>query len=227
MQKHFFNHSWTILTITGLLALPYISHANPNNDENQLVKHCDTSADKLTVSAKRAPLFKLLGEISKKCGIEILIDPTVNREINTKFSNMRLDQGLKRISRGLSYTFFYNQKSSKDNANKQYRISAVHILPQGKEDSGNLVPLRELHRGFKNKANRERAQAKIRSNRHLYGTRRTHASGSGQGKNKNQQGRGKSQGQTETIPINENKAKLEPVPPHEEGQRKKWGSHAQ
>jgi type II secretory pathway component GspD/PulD (secretin) len=87
--------------------------------------------DLLTVDANGVPLTQILAQISEQSGIEILVDPSVEKDINIYLPAQPLEKALKQLARDLNYAMHYNDKDS--------RLVAMKIVPQGKQSSGNLV----------------------------------------------------------------------------------------
>ena len=95
----------------------------------------DAAGDRLSVDVRRMALNQLLRQIVEQTGITILADPAMeNRLITVKIPGRPLDQALRKIFRGLSYVLRY------DNG-PPLRVSAVTLLPAGREDNPRLVPI--------------------------------------------------------------------------------------
>jgi type II secretory pathway component GspD/PulD (secretin) len=93
----------------------------------------DTKNDRLTVDAKKVPLTQILAQISEQSGVEILVDPSVEKDISIYLPAQPLKKALKQIARGLNYAMYYNDEDS--------RLVAMKIVPKGKQGSSNLVPV--------------------------------------------------------------------------------------
>ncbi len=94
----------------------------------------------LTVEADRTPLTQILAQIATQSGVKIIVDPSIEREISISLPEQPLEKALKQIARGLSYTMHYEEVDSR-NPTQGDRLVAMKILPQGKQGSGNLVPV--------------------------------------------------------------------------------------
>jgi type II secretory pathway component GspD/PulD (secretin) len=91
----------------------------------------DTKNDRLTVDAKSVPLTQILAQISEQSGVEILVDPSVEKELSIYLPAQPLKKALKQLARGLNYAMYYNDEDS--------RLVAMKIVPKGKQVNGNLV----------------------------------------------------------------------------------------
>jgi hypothetical protein len=92
----------------------------------------DRQTGLLTVEADRTPLTQILAQIATQSGVEIMVDPSIEKEISISLPEQPLEKALRKIARGLSYAMYYDVGDSK--------LVAMKILPQGKQGSGNLVP---------------------------------------------------------------------------------------
>ncbi|MHC4639491.1 MAG: hypothetical protein ACYTBV_18645 [Planctomycetota bacterium] len=91
----------------------------------------DTKNDRLTVDAKSVPLTQILAQISEQSGVEILVDPSVEKDINIYLPAQPLEKALKQLARDLNYAMHYDKAES--------RLVAMKIVPQGKQTSSNFV----------------------------------------------------------------------------------------
>ena len=92
----------------------------------------DRKTGLLTVEADHTPLTQILAQIAAQSGVEIIVDPSIEKEISISLPEQPLEKALKKIARGLSYAMYYDEADSK--------LVAMKILPQGKQDSGNRAP---------------------------------------------------------------------------------------
>lgn len=100
--------------------------------------HFDQSTNSITYNANNIPLKTLLAQISRKSGISILVDPSVQLPvIYSSAQKQSLDKMLLRLTRGLNAVVLYNNEGL---------ITTVKLLPTGQSDSGNLVPLVVEHK---------------------------------------------------------------------------------
>jgi type II secretory pathway component GspD/PulD (secretin) len=63
----------------------------------------------LSVDLREAPVREVLAAIGKQAGLRVLVDASVHRTISAQFTDMALEQGLRRLLRvaSLSYTLRY------------------------------------------------------------------------------------------------------------------------
>lgn len=102
----------------------------------------DKAKDILSVDADDASLQILLARIALLSGVEILIDPSIERRISIKIEDRSLEEGLKDIARGLSYAMTYN--NGKDNKGKPLLVS-MKIVPMGKTPGGLISVFPQQH----------------------------------------------------------------------------------
>lgn len=95
-------------------------------------------SDTLDVQAKNASLKSLLRAISLQSGVRIQMDPATNRPMTITLKNVPLDVALKRLARGLNYSFVYD--GGRNHAKTPLLVS-MNILPSGKLDSRYLQPV--------------------------------------------------------------------------------------
>ena len=104
----------------------------------------DRERDLLSVRADQVPLTQVLGRISDRSGIEILIDPSIDNKISIVISEQPLEKALKQIARGLSYVMLYGKSSNQDRSSG-LRLATMKLLPEGRQNSPNLVPVAVLN----------------------------------------------------------------------------------
>jgi len=100
----------------------------------------DASQDLVKIQASNASLTQVLAEIASKTNIIIRIDPAVEKKISTNLPPQPLRQALQKVVKGLSYVIEY-----KIDEKQQTVISGMKLLPKGKQDSGQLVPVSVLN----------------------------------------------------------------------------------
>lgn len=88
----------------------------------------------LSVDVKNESLLRLFEDLGKKCDIDISGKQVLsNKNISTKFQNMSLEQGIKRLiwtARIKNYALTYRK-----GAGSEYTISQIFFLPVGAEPS--------------------------------------------------------------------------------------------
>ncbi len=119
-----------MLALTG----PLIA-GNPN-----IIIGYDQQRDKISIQAENASLTTVLSDIAKKTNITIRIDPAVEKTVNFQLPPQSLQQALQKIVKGLSYVIEYST-----NEQERVVVSGLRLLPKGKQDSGQLVPVSVLN----------------------------------------------------------------------------------
>lgn len=98
----------------------------------------DKARDRLTVKAQNASLRQVLGSISLKTGLEILMTPEVEKKITVSIDKKPLEKAVNELvrSQGLNHALMYN----KGKKGKSLLVK-VKILPHGVADSAALLPV--------------------------------------------------------------------------------------
>jgi len=93
----------------------------------------DYSNGLLSIKAVKSPLLPVLESIGKATGIEIFVSRDLKPgDISIQFADEPLEDGLKRVLRGLSYAAVYSR--DKDS----WRMTALKVFPEGRY-SGEMV----------------------------------------------------------------------------------------
>lgn len=100
----------------------------------------DVRHDKLSVEAQDVPLKAIMSRIAFLSGIEVMFDPVVDHTVSINFKNETLEDGIRRISRGLNTIYKFADKK----LGVESLLISVQLLPQGKTDTSTLVPLMSL-----------------------------------------------------------------------------------
>jgi type II secretory pathway component HofQ len=72
----------------------------------------DIQHQRLSVQADRAPLNPLLTEVADRSGIEIYLQGETEEKVSVDLRNVGLEQGLKRLLRGINHAFTYGHDAS-------------------------------------------------------------------------------------------------------------------
>lgn len=126
----------TVRWLAGLgltLALGPVNAAAPD-----LQVRYDRAADRLSVHAERAPLSEVLKQVAARSGLEVLMDPAAEREVDVGFDALALEQGVKRIAGDLGTAMFYSRPAG--DADAAPMLTTVHVLAPGTGEA-NLLPL--------------------------------------------------------------------------------------
>ena len=97
----------------------------------------DSLKDRISIRAEQSMLFELLSSISKRCGIEIMADPSLDQNIQFTADAQPLEATLKSLMHGMNYLLVYSQPDARGDPR---RILAIHLLPQAKENGPVLAP---------------------------------------------------------------------------------------
>ena len=81
----------------------------------------------LSVSLQDAELREVLAEISRLCHIQFHVSGSINEKMTLSFSNLPLEEGLKRLLKNRNYSLFFAKDINK-NGKARYVISRVLIL---------------------------------------------------------------------------------------------------
>ncbi len=88
---------------------------------------------KLEVNAQDAPLIPLLESLARAAGIEIFVSDELEPvTVSASFTNMKMEDGLRSVLKGLNYAFVYSKKGD------SWPVSSIYIYPANKQ-SGKLV----------------------------------------------------------------------------------------
>lgn len=102
----------------------------------------DVEKNILSVEAKKVSLKSLLAIIQLETGVQFFINPTVEKKISIKFKNLSIEKGLKKIAKGLSYSFSYKKQSEKEKKDKKENLLiAMLIVKQGQDFKGAMPVL--------------------------------------------------------------------------------------
>ncbi len=102
--------------------------------------HYDKAGDRLTLDVREIPLRGLLAQIGLRTGVEILMDPAIERRVSANFKAVPLTEGLQRISQGLSTVLIHDKPGGAKPGTPEVLVR-MKVLPEGKHDSGQLQSL--------------------------------------------------------------------------------------
>lgn len=111
-----------VLCIAPMLCAENVPRLNVSYDDKE---------DLLTVDANFVPLTHILSQIATLSGVEIILDPSIQKDISIYLPPQPLENALKQLARDLNYAMQYDKAGS--------RLVVMKIVPQGKQNSGNLV----------------------------------------------------------------------------------------
>jgi subtilisin family serine protease len=123
-----------------LIAIPAICYAD--GVQNELFKKTDLNEKKafhlsiqkglLSLDAKEADVRKVLEEVSEKTGVEIEIDPNIESTISMSFSDLPLEDALKKIASNKGIVFS-NKKEESD-----FKIIKVLVLASSEKNQADI-----------------------------------------------------------------------------------------
>lgn len=102
--------------------------------------HYDQKRDRLSVQADQEPLSRVLAVIAAKARVNILMDPSINKTVSLRLAPQSLQKALQKVCKGLSYVIEYHT-----DVQQRSVVSGLRLLPQGKQDTGQLVPVAVLN----------------------------------------------------------------------------------
>ncbi|MBI3772433.1 MAG: hypothetical protein HY272_07020 [Gammaproteobacteria bacterium] len=100
----------------------------------------DLKQDRLSIQAQDVALKTIMTRIAFVSGIEVMIDPAVDRTVSANFKDESLEEGIRRITRGLNTIYQYSSKKP----NSKSLLIGARLLPSGKSDTSALVPVMSL-----------------------------------------------------------------------------------
>jgi len=92
--------------------------------------------DHMTADLESVPLRTVLAGISQKTGIQVFIEKGLNGTITAKFSNLSLEDGMKRILKGYSNSMIFSRKD------RIVSLAEVKVFEKG-HDAGTTFDLLE------------------------------------------------------------------------------------
>ena len=93
--------------------------------------------DNLSVNVRNAPLFDILKEIGTETGMEVKVDPEVNKNVTASFENVPIDRGIARLIHPLDYVMKW--KRITDGEESVDEITAVEIFKKGERGKAQQV----------------------------------------------------------------------------------------
>jgi hypothetical protein len=110
-HPHFTERRWSCSALVGLLiTLTAWTSAWPLRPLGAGIR-VSVHAGQLSVDLREAQVQDVLAAIGQQAGFLVRVDASANRTVNAQFTDMELDQGLRRLLRAasLSYTLLYAQ----------------------------------------------------------------------------------------------------------------------
>ncbi len=88
--------------------------------------------DRIDADLNQAPLRAVLADLSKRTGIQVHIEKGLEGNVSTKFSNLSLEKGLKRILSGYSSSMIFTK------VKENVMISQIKVFKNGHSDNTSL-----------------------------------------------------------------------------------------
>lgn len=85
--------------------------------------------DRIDADLKQAPLRIVLADLSKKTGIQVHIEKGLEGNVSTMFSNLSLEEGLKRILSGYSSSMIFAKVEG------EIKLSEIKVFEKGHSDN--------------------------------------------------------------------------------------------
>lgn len=148
--------------------MPGIVSADAQQISASAVRY-DPAADRLTLHVGNVSLVWALGEISRQSGLEVRVDPGIERQVSQEFRELPLDAAVGRLVSGLNVIKAYGEdRGGRENLKAGHKgklLVRIVVLPAGSSDASRAVPAFDpgKERGFRAamsvRASRERGAA--------------------------------------------------------------------
>ncbi|MDP8249029.1 MAG: hypothetical protein P9M00_12875 [Candidatus Tritonobacter lacicola] len=100
-------------------------------------KRVSVGDDTLSVNVRNAPLFDVLKEIGDRTGMEVKVDPEVNKNVTASFDNLPIKRGIARLIHPLDYVMKWKRTTSGEETVE--KITAVEIFKKGERGRAEKV----------------------------------------------------------------------------------------
>ena len=134
-----------MLLLLGLLAAPalagtaHVAGTDSLPVAGQAVRY-DAVSDRIAIQAQATSLTGLLAQISRQSGVEILIDPAVERPVTMDIKDQPLEQALEALTRGLNTVLVHDVRTLPGKG-EQNVLVMVKLLPKGQTNTALLMPV--------------------------------------------------------------------------------------
>ncbi len=98
----------------------------------------DSDSDRLSIDVTEVSLKGLLGVIGRNTGVEMRMDPAAERTVSARIESLPLEEGLKRITRGMSTIAIYDERPDKPGSAPM--LIGYYVLPEGQYDNSRALP---------------------------------------------------------------------------------------
>ena len=101
--------------------------------------HYDPATDRLTLDVRDMSLTQLLARISAQTGVEILIDPALERPVTVAMQDQPLEAGLTTLTREYNTVMIHDQRDVPGKGSQTLLIT-IKLLPRGQTNTALLRP---------------------------------------------------------------------------------------
>lgn len=120
-----------------LLLATFAAHGADGLQRQQIAY--DAVEDVLNVQVEQASMKAVLSRIALLSGLEILMDPRVERQVSADIEGQSLQRGIKQLVRDLNTVFVFEESNAQG---EEPLLVGVHLLPAGETtDQPRLEPL--------------------------------------------------------------------------------------
>lgn len=122
---------WVVIACF-LILLPLSGEA-----EEKSGKRISVAGDKLSVNVSGSPLFEVLTEIGAETGMEVKVDPEVNKNVTVAFENVSMDRGIARLIHPLDFVIKWKRITEEERQSDV--ITSVEIFKKGEREKARQV----------------------------------------------------------------------------------------
>lgn len=101
--------------------------------------HYDPATDRLTLNVQDMSLTQLLARISAQTGVEILLDPALERPVTVAVQDQPLEAGLTTLTREYNTVMIHDQRDVPGKG-IQTLLTTIKLLPRGQTNTALLRP---------------------------------------------------------------------------------------
>jgi len=132
-----------LMLLLGLVVAPAGAVTTTGADTNAVAEQAvqyDAATDRLSIEVQEMSLARLLAQVSRQTGVEILIDPAVERPVSTVIREQPLEKAITELTRGLNTVLVHDVRTLPGSGERNVLIS-VQLLPKGQTNTALLVPV--------------------------------------------------------------------------------------
>lgn len=106
---------------------------------------------RMSAKLEETPLGQVLESIAQQSGARILLHESTNEAITVEFSNLALEEGLRRILHGRSTAYFYSESFNAAGRVPTTKLLEIRILASSSNDASNVKIFSTAESGVENK----------------------------------------------------------------------------